>query len=306
MKFHISLALGLSAVAAFAADPAAVKLEPNAIVHLEFPNLPPTYYAHSKGDKEPAQLNAELPSNYSADAKFPLFVFLQGGDGGPANEAMLKGVRAQIGERDFIAVTLPLFKNTDPAKASATDSVPKDMVENIPPGLLGLMNSYAAGVRITDLDYGVIAPSYATMLKALCDAVPNIDPTRSVIAGFSNGAHTVGMLLGREDPFILEHFHSFGMVEGGIPLVRTIPPELKNHRFLYLFGEGNAEEAKNDPMLAMLRPFAIGYIKDFVKSAAAADADVTLVMMTNTGHAFPPVYRELFRNWAQGGKIPSR
>ena len=55
-----------------ASDGAAPKLEPNAIISFEFPDLPETLLTKSSGDKQPARLSAELPENYSRETKFPL------------------------------------------------------------------------------------------------------------------------------------------------------------------------------------------------------------------------------------------
>ena len=63
-------------------DGGAPKLEPNAIISLEFPDLPETLLTKSSGDKQPARLSAQLPENYSREGKFPLFIFLTGGGGG--------------------------------------------------------------------------------------------------------------------------------------------------------------------------------------------------------------------------------
>src|SRR5262245_3718039 len=87
------------------------KLEPNATVRLDFSNLPDTLATISSGQKQPARLTAQLPENYSRDHKFPLFVFINGGDGGRGDSLPLD--RRTVGSNDFICVNLPLFKHTN-------------------------------------------------------------------------------------------------------------------------------------------------------------------------------------------------
>ena len=90
--------------------------------------------------------------------------------------------------RDFICVSLPLFKR-------AYDK--KD------------------GGRVSMEDFETVSRAYRTMLQKLYDAVPNTTPERSALGGFSNGAHTVAVLLAGQDEFILSHFRAFYFVDGG-------------------------------------------------------------------------------------------
>ena len=102
------------------------KLEPNAMLSFEFPDLPETYFAHFHkvdGQKHPAKLTAQLPENYSPSGKFPLFLFLSGRNGGPGDNAAF--VRRIIGSRDYIAVNVPLFKDTTHPAPAFLDSIPK-------------------------------------------------------------------------------------------------------------------------------------------------------------------------------------
>ena len=101
----IALMLGMSC--ALHAEP--VKLLPNAQFTLEFPELPATYYQQKTGKETVPQLSAQLPEDYAAGKTFPLFVFIDGGNGGAgANVAFTRSI---IGPRGFIAVNLPLFKD---------------------------------------------------------------------------------------------------------------------------------------------------------------------------------------------------
>jgi hypothetical protein len=85
------------------------QVAPNARVTLEFPDLPEMLETAGSGKKEPARMTFLLPQNYSANGKFPLFVFLNGGGGGRGDRLPLD--RKTIGSNDFIIVNLPLFKS---------------------------------------------------------------------------------------------------------------------------------------------------------------------------------------------------
>jgi hypothetical protein len=284
------------------ANPApVVDLVPNGYVELQFPQLPDTFYTMKTGKKVPAQVTAHLPTNYSKDGKFPLFVFLAGGDGGNIDHNSGGGTRLMIGDTDYICVALPLFKKSiDPHKTGG-DVISSDAQSGIPPALLAMVKGMSASGVVTQDDYDVISSSYATMLGKLFQTIPNIDPDRSVMVGFSNGAHTIGVLLAGKDPFVLGHFHSFCMVEGGMMLTmapqKTLTPELKNHRYLFLLGDGAGQTGWGSaarPIIAMME-------KNFVQQATAYGLDWSLVPMQNTGHTFSPTYYPIVKQWAMGG-----
>lgn len=64
-----------------------VRLEPNAILRLDFPDLPDTLATIDTGEKKLARLTAQLPENYSLEGRFPLCVF--------STAAMVVGVTGQ-------------------------------------------------------------------------------------------------------------------------------------------------------------------------------------------------------------------
>ena len=285
---------------AYSAGPDVVNLVANGEVELQFPQLPDTLYTMKTGTKVPAQLTARLPSNYSKDGKFPLFVFLAGGDGGEINKNSGGGMRLMIGDTDYICVCLPLFKKST-APTSVGDQFSTDGQTNIPPALLAMFKSMAASGIVTQADYDISSSSYAAMLGKLYETIPNIDQDRSVMAGFSNGAHTVGVLLAGKDPFVLGHFHSFCMVEGGMGMTfdpkKTLAPELKNHRYLFLLSDGANQKVWGSDA----RPFIAQIMKNFVQQATAYGLDCSMVTMQNTGHTFPREYYPVVKQWALGG-----
>ena len=180
-------------------ETSSIKLEPNAKFTLECPGLPATFFEQKTGKQTVPLLSAQLPENYAADKTFPLFVFIDGGNGGPSGNASF--ARRIIGPRDFIAVNLPLFKD---AKAKA-------------PTLPGV--SFNLGDVINSNDVTVLGSSYRVMLEKLAQTIPNIARERSTMGGFSNGAHATSVLVTARDEFILKQFTAFVLLEGGIGLL---------------------------------------------------------------------------------------
>src|SRR5262245_13397068 len=103
-----TIILAQFACGVIACGAANVKLEPNARWSLDLPELPDTLAPMSSGQKQPPRLTVQLPENYSRDGKFPLFVFLNGGDGGRGDSLPLDC--RTVGSNDFICANLPLFK----------------------------------------------------------------------------------------------------------------------------------------------------------------------------------------------------
>ena|ERR1051325_7760308 len=207
-KLLHSPALGLLLAFVPITHAADAKLQANAVLSFDFPNLPDTLMTLSNGEKKPARLTAQLPENYSRDGKFPLFIFLTGGGGGRGDAQ--PSARELVGTRHFVCVNLPQFK-----RSYST-------------------NEAFRGVVISMEDFATVSGAYRTMLQKLLDIVPNITPQRSTLGGFSNGANTTAVLLAGQDEFILRHFDSFFLIEGGFgPLNANIlqKPAMKRCRF---------------------------------------------------------------------------
>lgn len=268
MKCSLSLAFFV-AIAGVA--PGAEGLEPNATVHLAFPDLPDTRATMSSGQRQQARLTAQLPANYSRDGKFPLFVFLNGGDGGRGDTLPLD--RGTVGSNDFICVNLPLFKHTND------------------------------GVVISMDDFSTLSRCYRAMLQRLFDKVPNITPERSTLGGFSNGGHAVGVLLAGQDEFILSHFRAFYLVEGGFgPLAANALPKaaMKPCRFLLLRGD----KADDDTAKSKDEREHNTYLAQALElEAQEHHLNFTFVTMRNTGHDLPRNYQAMLGAWVRGESI---
>jgi hypothetical protein len=204
-------------------------------------------------------------------------VFLNGDDGGFGDRLPID--RRTIGSNDFICVNLPLFKH---AYAGTNDSK-----------------------IVTMDDYDTMSHAYKVMLQKLFDTVPNITPERSAFGGFSNGAHTLGILLARRDKFILEHFQSFYLIEGGFgsfaasAATSEVLPELKRSRFLFMYGDHpNPGDVPDGWMM-----------HDYLARACVLNAkqnhyNLTSVIMHGYGHELPSEYKVLLGDWVRGEKLP--
>jgi predicted peptidase len=160
---------------------------------IEFPDMPPTFYSMHAGKDVKAQMTVFLPSNYNREQKFPLLIFLSGGDGGPGSNP---GVARSLCEgKDFVCVGMPLFK--------ASDS------EDAKPDFSG------AGFIMQARDGRYMWPFFKTMMEKLEQVVPNIDAAHRVLGGFSNGAHATAALIDESDGEVSRRFSAFLLVEGG-------------------------------------------------------------------------------------------
>lgn len=89
-------------------------------------------------------------------------------------------------------------------------------------------------------DFQTVSHAYRSMLQKLFDTVPNVTSERSVLGGFSNGAHTSALLIAGQDEFILRHFQAFYFVEGGFGALAANTlrkPTMRHCRFLVLRGD---------------------------------------------------------------------
>ncbi|OIP07004.1 MAG: hypothetical protein COZ06_33540 [Armatimonadetes bacterium CG_4_10_14_3_um_filter_66_18] len=167
-------------------------------------------------------------------------------------------------EQEFVCVILPLFKRSvDPADPA-----------NTPPPMI-----------IRDADGKSAGPLYKEMLRRLEETVPNLDPHRRILGGFSNGAHMTGELIDQSEGETAGQFSAFFLVEGGGRMRRY--DLLKGKPLLLMYGS----------------PKALNRIQQMHDSATAAGAKVPLHEMKGVGHAFPseqfPAVREWLRANAQ-------
>lgn len=255
-----------------AANVITMKIEPGATLHFEFPELPDTLASMVTGDYQPPRLAATLPENYDPNGRFPLLVFLLPYGRGEEHPP----TRDLIGKQDFICVHLPTFKR----------SHDKD--------------EPARGILVSMGDLQAASHAFRTMLQKLFEAVPNIDPERSAIGGFSNGAFATAMLLAGQDEFVLHHFRSFFFVEGANPLAANVlhKPAMRRNRYLVMRG--------NDFNGAAVREAEFHLDLALSLFAREYGLDLTLIVMDGAKHEFPDEYAAQLGQWLRGEKLPSQ
>jgi polyhydroxybutyrate depolymerase len=176
---------------------------PGKLVRVTFPGMP-TAWADAQAKRDvPPMMSIYLPTNYDAARKHPLLIFLNGGYGGVTTNPAV--ARALSEEKDFVCVSLPLYK------AEGT-----------------------GGLIVQGADGKLAWSAYKVMLAKLEELVPNIDMAHCMIGGFSNGAHMTAALIDQSDGEIARRFSAFFFIEGGGKLVHY--DLLKDKSFLMVYG----------------------------------------------------------------------
>lgn len=255
------IALALTPVVAEQAQP---------IVEIEFPDLGPSLLELATGKTQTPTLLYQLPDNFEKEKTYPVFVFLAGGSGGGQKSGGLDCARAITGGKDFIAVSLPLYRDT---KELIKEAVFDDL-------LIG-----------TD-DYPAISKAYSAMFETFFEEVPQARKTGNIMGGFSNGAHTTSVLLSCQDKSTLDHFSHFIFADGGVWLSGLLREPMKKCRFLGLYGDTDK---------AWTRPVMIQQFKNMKAIADAQKIDFELIVMKGIGHSFPAQYNGQVRDWILKG-----
>ena len=151
------------------------QVAPGATLRFDFPELT----VDRKGARTACHL--KLPTQYDTSKKYPLVVWLGGGEGGnqPNGSFLPAG--------DFILVGLPYPKGANNPKQA---------------NMVG--------------EYAQVWTYHRFMLEEIAKVIPNVDRPRSIIAGFSNGGHAIdGMLRLSVKPELTDFFGIFIFVDGG-------------------------------------------------------------------------------------------
>jgi predicted peptidase len=246
----------------------AIKLKPGTRLILKFPELPQTLYAMQAGKEAMTQAYLALPENYSPERKFPLFVFLYGGHGGPGAGP---GRGQQIMEnKDCIFVNLPLFK-----RKFEPDGPFK--------GLL----------ITTEQDGETICKAYTAMLKKIYATIPNIDTAHNTIGGMSNGANSIVAVFETGDAYLLGTFRNLVLIEGGWHSIRTFK-RYRGKGILYLYGD---YAGQNDWFGKKMREDLPKAVKKFTDTAVANKLNATGLAMKDTGHDMPARFNADVKAW---------
>ncbi len=255
----------LLAVLLFNASALAGEVEPGKVVEVVFPEtyLPPSLYSMVTGITVPPTLAFRLPDNYSPDQLYPLLVYVPGNHGGPSGN--IRNAMTIAGPRDWVVASLPLFKS----------SLHRDEI--------------GGGIIVGFQDFDTLSKAYAIMLGRLFELVPNIDPERSAMVGFSNGALTIAVLVSVHDEFVLSHFKNFCLVDQGMfHLTDLHKQRARDCRFLVLSGD-NQEDLGRD---LMIRGGQL--LQD---SWQLLGVDLSFYVMRDTGHEFRDRQMATVRRW---------
>ena len=200
-----------------------------------------------------AACNLTLPAEYETTKKYPLVVWLGGGDGGntPSKSFLPAG--------EFILAGLPYPKGANnPAQAN----------------MVG--------------DYAKVWTYHRFMLDEIAKVIPNIDKSRSIIAGFSNGGHSIdGMLRLSSGPKLTDYFGIFIFADGGGTAYTSKGnlPDLKG-KFAYACWGG--EKGSNKPATSQLP-----------KALKAKGATVVGSEMVGVGHSFDASEHPKVAEWLE-------
>ncbi len=241
-----------------------VRLIPGTPVEFEVPSAPQSMANQIRNQThEPVRMTIKLPKDYDPARSYPVLVFLNGGDGGKGGE--LNMAEPFMGDAGYILCNIPLFKKVEPSD--------RDEVK----------------WSITPVDGPYMLPAFRLMLDELRKRAPNIDERRSVLAGFSNGAAAIAVVLWSGDPDLLSRFGSFVLVEGGFWLgsdcdhesglrfARATFSALRDRRVIIAYGD-QSTPADRVPWIRAAR--------ETVDALKRASVDVVEVPMPGVGHDF--------------------
>ncbi|MCP4898457.1 MAG: hypothetical protein GY906_15895 [bacterium] len=243
----------------------AVDLEPGKVVEVPFPetDLPPSLYTLFTGNSAQPTLTFRLPDNYSPDRKYPLLVYVPGFHGGPSGN--IGNAQTIAGPYDWVVASLPLFKS------------------NLDREEIG------RGVIVSFEDYTTISTAYETILGRLFELVPNLDPERSAMVGFSNGALAIAVLVSGHDEFVLSHFKSFCLVDNGMfHLTDLHKKRARDRRFLVLAGDDKEDMGRD------LRIRGGRLLED---SWRLLGVDLEFRVLKDTGHEFRDRQMAIVGRW---------
>jgi hypothetical protein len=251
-----------------AATVGAAGLEPGSVTTIEFPDddLSPSLYEMMTGVATPPTLSYRLPDDYDPGRLYPLLVYVPGNHGGPRGN--IGNALAIAGPSDWVVASLPLFKR----------SVDRDEV--------------GGGLLVGFDDYPTISRAYRTLFEGLDAAVPNIDPERSAMVGFSNGALTIAVLVSSNDEFVLSHFQSFCLVDNGMfHLTDLHKKKSRDARYLVLSGDDPRDLGRD------LKIRGGELLQDAWRLLGV---DLSFHVMRDTGHEFAEPQMELVGRWLRG------
>jgi hypothetical protein len=203
-----------------------------------------------------------IPRQYDPRKLYPLYAFMGGSDGTSTVETDL------VNDDRYVRIALPFPKGSNSPYWE---------------GMIG--------------KFPMVWQYHKAMLDELFKVVPNISPSLRIIAGFSNGGHTLAGLMQLPKSDFLDYFNVYIPVEGG-----GIGPwwwsgakgsgldvRLRGRYACLLWGEKSIGKGQVKPMSEKLERFGV---------------KVTTFAMEDTGHDFPAAYQDKVRDWIKGQAVP--
>jgi len=219
---------------------------------IEFADLPPTLFSAALEIPKVAAVAVSFPEDYDPAKTYPVLLFL-GGSQGDTGHSAKKG-RTIVGDAPVICMSLPLFlEHLEPMKEDESNKWIRLYID-------GKQGAY-------------IWRQYEPMLEAAFALIPNHDPQRAYLGGFSNGANTTVALLNHEASRegLLRYFQHFILIEGGRELTVESAP-LAN----YYIAWGGQHTGKMEDWLQPL-----------TESLSEHGANVVYHEMEGVAHGFP-------------------
>lgn len=243
-----------------AATPAAEvdpELQPGAVLEMSFPKMADDY------NGQPAMCHVQLPPDYDPTKKYRLAVWFSGGEGGN------QPCRGFYPESEYVIMGVPFLKNPPTSK-----------------------NGF-----FTDLerDYAAVWNNTRTMIDAVLKKVPNVQKGKGILAGYSNGGHTVELCLRvrkAKGTNAEDYFSIFMLSSGGGMGMGPNFPSLK-HCFAYIcWGEKEGPEG-----------FGHGGVR-VIKSFKDAGATVVNSVIKDAGHDFTDSEKAKVKEWIETKVLP--
>ncbi len=240
-------------------------LKPGALIEIQFPELTVDTFG------KPAACHLVLPAHYDPAKPYGLAVWLAGGGGNNKPDSSI------YPPDEFIGVGLPYPKGAS--------SYTKPSIFSIF-WMADLLASYQK--KASDVwEY------QRPMIDEVLKRIPNVQKSRNLIGGFSNGAHTIDLLLrikGAEGTNLADYFSIFVVADGGGWAQQNPYPPLKG-KFAYVCWGQNSSNAS--------------HTKTVVKFFQDAGATTSTSEIAGAGHAFPSSERAKAKEWVETKVLPA-
>ena len=236
------------------------QIVPGARFRLEFPDEQLTLAGNPPG------MGVQLPTAYSKDKKYPLFLWFNGGSGGAGSPS------PDVVDADkYICIGLPLFKKIIKSKKKKKKKSGVD------------------GVHLRYKDVDVMWSIYKKMFKRLEELLPNIEKGNGVVGGFSNGAHAIAILMTGKPKEFRKYFGAFIFIEGGYMYKKK--SSFRKSPIIALGGDSSwaIKGMGYDGSPGMTT-------KSFIKKNSKKKLG-KVVIMKDTGHSFNKKYIPEIKEW---------